>query len=228
MKKEYKVVYRLGVSPTGAASKPWNTCREAGEVSGSRPTYKDRGGFTQGRHAELVSASGRYDDNKTLKQVQCNGIKGFTLIELLVVVLIIGILAAVALPQYQKAVAKARVTEGITIARALKDAEERYYLANGKYTDNMDELDISIQTSNYTIALNTTLDRVGLTTTRTEDPYSFNIVYTFDHGFNEGTAYEKALYCSALSTKPQAVELCKSYTGVLVGDTGGWERWRIN
>lgn len=68
--------------------------------------------------------------NNTIKNNFLGGTSaGFTLIEMLVVVLIVGILSAIALPQYQDAVEKSRVSEALINARAILDGIQRFQQA---------------------------------------------------------------------------------------------------
>jgi len=70
--------------------------------------------------------------------------QAFTLIELLVVVLIIGILAAIALPQYQKAVEKSKAAQALAVLNTYYQAYQAYYMAEGVPPTRLDVLPVDI------------------------------------------------------------------------------------
>ena len=75
--------------------------------------------------------------------------KAFTLVELLVVVLIIGVLAAIALPQYQKVIERSKSAQAISLIKATAQAIESYRLSNGDYPHTFDVLPINIPWSTH-------------------------------------------------------------------------------
>jgi prepilin-type N-terminal cleavage/methylation domain-containing protein len=90
---------------------------------------------------------------------------GFTLVELLVVVLIIGILAAMAMPYYEKAVEQSRAAEAMTLLRAVYDAQELHRMKTGHYASKFESLSIKLpwrgkktwHTSNHYIVMSNDL-----------------------------------------------------------------------
>ena len=80
--------------------------------------------------------------------------KGFTLIEVLIVVIILGILATIAIPQFAKMTKKARLAEAWTNLAAIRTGESVYYLEEDKYTACLDELDAGeSSSSNFTYSI---------------------------------------------------------------------------
>ena len=123
--------------------------------------------------------------------------RGFTLIELLVVVLIIAVLAAVALPQYNKAVIKARFAEIETNLHTLYQAQKRYYLEHDEYATDLSQLDVEIpechcipgvcETCWYRIYLHIVNDKVIGGSIGQDAPGPNGELSLFEIGFGSGT-----------------------------------------
>ncbi|MDD6153636.1 MAG: type II secretion system protein [Elusimicrobia bacterium] len=147
--------------------------------------------------------------------------QGFTLIELLVVVLIIGILAAVALPQYQKAVAKSRFASVKPLIKAIMDAQTVYFMENGQFSEAFDNLDIQLPRGTDT----STAARInypnGYCYLACED-YSCGgcVVY---NGETTITLYanflQRSFSCIAYDDNALAHSICRAETGKSVPDS---------
>ncbi|MBR3632196.1 MAG: pilin [Elusimicrobiaceae bacterium] len=132
--------------------------------------------------------------------------QAFTLIELLVVVLIIGILSAIAIPMYQGAVDKSHWSTMLPGAKAIKDAEEAVKMTNGAYTDNMANLDVTMNNSDLTFAL--------VTPNNTADPNVIRVTNSKLDNVRLASYLDKSpmfagqLHCEAKTGDERAKRLC--------------------
>ena len=162
---------------------------------------------------------------------------GFTLIELLVVVLIIGILAAIALPQYQTAVAKADLAKFMSLVKTLTNAEEMYFLTTGSYAANLDELDVAIPLAPNCVRTSASRYDCGDISIQVADGPSnaqagtkrYRYLHFFkDYSNSNLTAKKGDIYCFAKIGDTIANKACAAVGGAHVGAGTSWDYYKIN
>ena len=151
-------------------------------------------------------------------------VRGFTLIELLVVVLIIGILTAVAVPQYQKAALKIRFNTLFPIAKALASANETYYLTTGEYAANLRDLDVENTDTQAQVTLGNTEKHQYVKLTQVN--LNNNLIWYQKHSPN----FAGEVHCEAQADDDNAVWLCaKALEGRPVSgkSEAGYKTWAL-
>ena len=108
----------------------------------------------------------------------CRNMRGITLIELMIVVVIVGILAAVAYPNYQEFSARAKRNEARTALLRLATNQERFYLNNNTFTTDMTQIGFSsspftTETGYYVVSVTSAT------------PSNFSATATYQHGGSE-------------------------------------------
>lgn len=147
-----------------------------------------------------------------------NNYKGFTLIELLVVVLIIGILAAIALPQYQLTVSKSKYTAMMNIINAVGQAQEEYYLVHNKYSKNC--TDLSIEKPQNTSTYSLICDGSYASAYLLKGP-DFIASYVYYYHYSSSSNKQRTMCITYSANKHFGDKLCKSLGGILLYNNNG-------
>lgn len=150
--------------------------------------------------------------------------QGFTLIELLVVVLIIGILSAVALPQYQTAVERSRAAEALTQMAAIADSMERYHAQHDAWpnTNSFNSLDVDIPTGDcdggrhggkyFCVGFGSDGAPASIVATRSRNSHSYTLTTTITP--QTDGSYSRTRSCAPVTAEDQeASDYCDAISG---------------
>lgn len=144
--------------------------------------------------------------------------QGFTLIELLVVVLIIGVLSAVALPQYQTAVERSRAAEALTQMAAIADSMERYHAQHEDWPSSFNSLDVDIPSNTSCTSghggkyfcVSFTNNAIEATRSSNSHPYKLTTTITAQ---TDGS-YSRKRKCEPTTASDQeAIDYCDAISG---------------
>ena len=120
--------------------------------------------------------------------------KGFTLIELMIVVAIIGILAAIAIPQYKQYTGRSQAAEAITLFSGVKTALGEYYNENGSWPNASGDANTEVGMSapeeisgTYVGSVTATDDGSGVVNVLFDDGVHDTLTMTFTPTDNTGT-----------------------------------------
>ena len=151
--------------------------------------------------------------------------KAFTLIELLMIILIVAILVAIVLPQYQTAVDQGRWSSLVITSRSLSDAQDIYFLTTGSYSDSPAQLSVEIT---GTVSDNTITTQDGVYTL--QNNYTQNSIEGQHNKLPNNllvlylpasSEFAGNLHCEATIGNTRANSLCITLGGIVIGEHNG-------
>ena len=136
-----------------------------------------------------------------------NNESGFTLIELMIVIAIIGVLAAIAIPQYQDYVTRAKISEGLNLAESAKLAVANTFQSNGK-------MPAAGTNASYGLPTSTSITGKYVSSIRA---VSGNITITFNNSVGNGVASGDVIVLSAATIQHGEIIWACGYATVTLG-----------